>query len=300
MLRYLSTAVALKMFSLNGTTKKIYRKLGNTIGQRRRLKVKARRRKSYFDRGKLFRELCEQNMEIKPGSKFLEIGTGWFHWYALYLSLFHDINSTLFDIWDNRQLDVMKTYINNLKEHFQSCDEDYSQQIESIDQILQTGSFDELYKLRNMEYILETSGSLAQFADNSFDCIYSFHVMEHVKSYENNIKEMFRILKPGGLSIHQIGIDDHHTHYDKKESPKNYMRYSEFMWKYLFENDVQYINRLQMSDWLKLFEKYGYNFITKICENREIGGIKIQPKFQHYSQEDLNCIILTIVHQKPL
>ena len=36
------------------------------------------------------------------------------------------------------------------------------------------------------------------FADNSFDCIFSLDVMEHVPDYESGFKEMVRCLKPGG------------------------------------------------------------------------------------------------------
>ena len=46
---------------------------------------------------------------------------------------------------------------------------------------------------------------------------------------------MYRSLKPGGYSIHQIGIDDHLTHFDSSQSPKKYISYSDNVWKLLFE-----------------------------------------------------------------
>ncbi len=117
-------------------------------------------------------------------------------------------------------------------------------------------------------------GSFEQFQDNSFNCVFSFHVLEHVKEFEEKVEDIYRILKPGGHSIHQIGIDDHHTHYDKRESPKNYLQYSERTWKLFFENDVQYINRAQMSDWLDLFEKQGFILKERIFETCNINTIQ--------------------------
>lgn len=39
------------------------------------------------------------------------------------------------------------------------------------------------------------------FPDNTFDKIFSFHVIEHVQDYEKMLIEMHRILKPGGIFI---------------------------------------------------------------------------------------------------
>jgi len=70
--------------------------------------------------------------------------------------------------------------------------------------------------------------------------------------------DFHRILKPGGYMIHQIGIDDHLQHYDPAESPKNYLRFSDRAWKLLFENDVQYFNRLQACDWIDRIGSAGF------------------------------------------
>jgi SAM-dependent methyltransferase len=37
-----------------------------------------------------------------------------------------------------------------------------------------------------------------QFADGSFDCIYSFHALEHIPDYRKALQEMRRVLIPGG------------------------------------------------------------------------------------------------------
>lgn len=300
MLRYTSAALALKAFSATKTTKKIYRALGNTLGKKRRMRVKTRRLNGYIARGNLFKSLCEKHLEHTPESRFLEIGTGWFHWYAIYFSLFHPVHTTLFDIWDNRQFEVLQIYLQKLRDRLSPDKNNAADVLAKIDNILAVKNFTELYSMLQMQYIIEPNGSLAGFAANSFDCVYSFHVMEHVKTYETSLQEFYRILKPGGISVHQIGIDDHHTHYDKKQSMKNYMQIPELTWKLFFENEVQYINRLQMSDWMKLFKNNGFELLEKIPEKHDVWPLILQPRFQHYSKEDVECTILTIVHRKPI
>lgn len=38
-------------------------------------------------------------------------------------------------------------------------------------------------------------------ADNSFDCVVSFQVIEHIKDDVNFLKEIYRVLKPGGKAL---------------------------------------------------------------------------------------------------
>lgn len=45
------------------------------------------------------------------------------------------------------------------------------------------------------------------FDDNSFDIIISSHVLEHIPDDRAAMKELYRILRPGGYSIHQAPVD---------------------------------------------------------------------------------------------
>lgn len=57
----------------------------------------------------------------------------------------------------------------------------------------------------------ERTGRFAQadirglpFADNSFDCVYTMGTIEHIEEYELAIREVRRVLKPGGTTL--IGV----------------------------------------------------------------------------------------------
>jgi len=45
-----------------------------------------------------------------------------------------------------------------------------------------------------------------QFSSNQFDCIICYHVIEHMPDDQMAMKEIFRVLKPGGWAILQVPV----------------------------------------------------------------------------------------------
>lgn len=205
----------------------------------------------------------------------------------------------MMDVWDNRQLAALKASFSKLNER----SEDFEKQncMLDIDLIANVNSFDELYERLNLNYVIKDKGSLSQFPSNFINFIFSFHVLEHVRKEwtKELVNNIYRMLKPGGFSIHQIGIEDHLIKYDKRELSMSYLRYSDTAWKIFFENEVQYINRLLMADWLDIFVLEGFILAEKIPEFTNIDSLKIHSKYQRYTKEDLSCNNLTIVLKKP-
>lgn len=57
----------------------------------------------------------------------------------------------------------------------------------------------------------------APFEDNSFDVIFCNHVLEHVDDDKQCMRELYRIMKPGGFGIFQVPIDySRETTYEDK------------------------------------------------------------------------------------
>jgi hypothetical protein len=301
MIRYLAAAVALKAFSLNRLTRSVYRSLGNRFGQKRR------RRQSidkYIERGDLLVALARKYGVLKDGAALVELGTGWIHWFGLYLALHAEgkVSIELYDVWDNRQLDALKAAFGGLAQRLGTGETVSAEQRRRLVAIQTVQSFDELYRLFNARYSIDSDGSLAGYPRESCDLITSFHVMEHVgRSFiEKSIGHMFRIMRPGAYCIHQIGIDDHLSHYDGQVSKKNYLRYSLAGRKYLFENVVQYHNVLQGADYQRFFGNAGFEIVEMDRERCDISELRVHADWKDYSHEDLETTILTIVCRKPL
>jgi hypothetical protein len=298
MIRYTLAAVALKAFSLNEATRAAYRRVGNTLGGRRRgvgIDLDA-----YVSRGDLLVNLAGKYLPPEQNQQLLELGTGWMHWFALYLRLFRKAEIATLDVWDNRQFEALKSGFARLEPILMGRGAAANLR-SNLHLLLEASSFEDLYQRLQLSYVIQPDGSLAEFATASRACVFSFHVLEHVprSNVDRLCAEIFRVLAPGGISIHQIGIDDHLTHYDPSCSPKQYLSYSDRKWKLLFENSVQYFNRLQRRDWLHAFAAPGFVLRETLSESADLGSLRIDPLYRDYNKDDLACTILTLVHQKP-
>jgi SAM-dependent methyltransferase len=298
MIKYITTAVALKGFSHSQLTRRLYRKLGNSVGNKRR--SSGPMPTYYPERVKRMLRLQKQHRIVSNGDGILELGTGWLHWEALTLRLFYDIKAILFDVWDNRQLGGLKNYVRQLKpmlsDGFELSEAEVKGARHLIDLILKVESFAELYELLGFEYVLESSGSLAQIPSDSFQLVISGGVLEHVKreAVPTLISEMQRVLKPGGWAVHSIDTADHLEHYDRTVSPKLYLTFSEEKWKRLCENEVQYINRLQRGEWLDLFEANGFELVEEEVRRVDISQLSLATRFAHMDKKDLECTVLKL------
>src|SRR6266700_7502456 len=165
MIKYLMTAAALKVFSTSPQTKHMYRRLGNIVDQRRRIQQGLS--PYYIDRTKKILELCKKNHAIQEGDRLLEVGTGWLHWESMIIRLFYDVEITMFDVWDNRYFGAYKQYLGQLEKIIdKELDIDLMQRERVhglLRAILKANSFEDIYNLLGVRYVIDPSGTLKQF-----------------------------------------------------------------------------------------------------------------------------------------
>jgi predicted SAM-dependent methyltransferase len=300
--KYILTASVLKLFSLSP---KFYRFLGNKFGCSKITLTGVPDK--YRDRAKQFLTLCEKHEVITDGDNIIEIGTGWVHFESIVLRLFYDVKTTLFDVWDNRHFESLKTFVKELEKVLyitMDINEVKKRQIKKlIETISKSSSFDQLYNSLGFQYVLNTSGALKKFNNESFQLVYSHHVLEHVsqKIVYRLIKDLFRVLKPGGCSIHKIDLGDHLVSFAglKHISKKYYLKYSDKKWERFFENKVQHINRIQRPEWHSMFKEAGFNLVEEQVQTCHIHGFKVAEKYSDLMKNDLECESMILVHRKP-
>ena len=112
MIKYVVMSSAAKAFSLNQSTKALYRSLGNQVLARSRSASGIEDR--YVERAQRLLAICDQHSVLKPGDRIVELGTGWLHWEATVLRLFNDIEATLYDVSDNRLIGPYREWLAEL------------------------------------------------------------------------------------------------------------------------------------------------------------------------------------------
>ncbi len=306
MIRYFGTAMALKSFSVSSHTKKMYRFLGNSLGAKKRSDTGLST--EYIERAKWILNLFNQFGVSLDNSRFLELGTGWIHWESTILSLFGNSEFTLFDVWDNRQLDAFKSYFSSLNTVFEEVfgreeslnPAQYEQARAKLGKIASMNAYAQLYDFLKFNYIVEPSGKLHHLEDDSYEACFSWNVFEHIHEsiVSDYIRDLYRALKPGGYSFQAINISDHLADYEEGVCRKNYLKYSDFTWKFCFENDVQYFNRIQASEWLRLFQQAGFELLEKDFLFQPV-HCRINKKYENLDRKDIECTMLKVVHRKP-
>ena len=302
MIKYHLAALALKCFSSNKTSRSLYRGLGNWLGGKKRANGKMPF--YYFDRLERNIATCIKYGPLRADDVILELGTGWVHWDALTLRLFFDFQAVLYDVWDNRQLGALKSFVSQLEERFgqkgflESCDFDRARSL--IRKIEGASTFDELYRILGFRYVLDPSGLMECLPRNTFRAVLSSGVMEHIPSATapQFVSNMASLLAKSGLGIHDINLGDHLHLYDSSVSPKQYLTYSESHWKIWFENGVQYINRIQRGDWLRMFTQAGFSILEEVGSFADLTGVRIHPQYERLSREDIDCTHLALIVRK--
>lgn len=303
MLKYRLAAAALKAFSLNGLTRYAYRKLGNVVGGRQRAQgIPAH----YIDRANGNLAFIEAHGAIRPGMRVLELGTGWVHWEALFTRLFYDVEIVLFDVWDNRQFAGFRRHASALRSALPTLSNRDAASREAaarlLERVLECSDFPEVYRLLGWQYITHPAGNLGAVDANSIDLVISSDVMEHIpaEGLPGLIADFARLMATGGHVSQQIVEADHLCIYDPSAHPKNYLRYTDTQWRRWFENSVQYINRWQHGDFVKLFEDRGFTIVAEeIVSSVDAGEIHLAPRWQSYDKRDLDATVTRLLAAAP-
>ena len=314
-MNYFLTAAALKAASTNAVTQRAYRALT-------RLRSDAR---------DFFIDQAEWTMEGLPDSpqRLLDLGTGWVHAYSLYPWLTRDDELHAFDTEDNRNwASFVATVPVILKKILEQPTLSTMARLRANDRahiMLQSGNFSDAYtgvrgrpdmspserlaacmvraydKRPQFRYQCRPDG-VPQYPDNYFHRIFSIDVLEHVNRwvFPEAAKTWFRILRPGGTFVAQVGLDDHLAFYQGKFGSKRYMRYSPATWRLLLGNTVQYIDRFTSSEIVALLVEAGFVITSaEVDKSGDTAPEDVHPAYDNQSADDIRAVRLSVLAEKP-
>ena len=111
---------------------------------------------------------------------------------------------------------------------------------------------------------------------------------------------MRRVLVPGGLGSHIVDHRDHYWHYDKSIHCFHHLTFSDKDWAALCKGRKLYRNRLLEPDYVREFERAGFEVLAAIHELHRRDAEGIDPKsfwgpFKALTRDDLQAAVTHFV-----
>ncbi|HQR44455.1 MAG TPA: methyltransferase domain-containing protein [Thermoanaerobaculia bacterium] len=123
--------------------------------------------------------------------------------------------------------------------------------------------------LARIRYVAGVSSETLPFEDGRFDLVYSVAALEHVPDPAGTLAEMRRVLRPGGLTVHEIDLKHHGS-----ADPLKFLEWTDEEWARRatrYGGDVSlrkildggfggeiFCNRLRREGWTRLFREAGF------------------------------------------
>jgi SAM-dependent methyltransferase len=243
------------------------------------------------------------------GTSLIEIGTGWYPTLPICFSLVGAKRILTYDI--SRHMDAGLTFrmIAALEPHLEMMAEAGGRHPEDIRtryrELLQARDLNTLLEWARVEYCAPADTRATGSPPNTADLVYSNSVLEHVPKpiIQSLMKEIVRMLRPGGLTLHNVGCNDHYAFVDRRISFVNYLRYSEARWN-KWNNRLQYQNRLRAPEFLEMAAEAGLEVIYKQVAVRPgtreaLMTFEVAPEFQRFSKEHMAITTVDFIAKKP-
>ena len=159
-------------------------------------------------------------------------------------------------------------------------------------------------QLCGIAYFAPADAAMLDHSDHCLDIHFSTNVLEHVtpESLCRILYAAYRLLKSDGMCIHSIDLSDHFAHSDTGISRANFLRFDDNEWDHYAGNRFMYMNRLRASEYLRIFERCGFQFhdVNSDIDNHCLdlimsGAIPMADRFRDMTAKDLATLTLFVV-----
>lgn len=126
----------------------------------------------------------------------------------------------------------------------------------------------------------------------SIDLFVSNNTLEHLP--EETIVDVFseyrRLASAQAMMSHYVDMKDHYAGFDPSITVYNFLKFSDATWR-VFNNDLQYQNRLRVSDFRRIHDRAGWTIRHEDneCDPAAFDRVRLASKFRGYRRED--CMV---------
>lgn len=173
--------------------------------------------------------------------------------------------------------------------------------------------------LARIDYRAPVASHDMPFDDASFDLVYSITAFEHFPEPEKTVREIRRVLAPGGLTIHEVDMRHHKDmRYHEPAEALEFLgwdneKHARITEKYGDGKGLRnlvsgewgkevYCNRLRLSDCQALFDQCGFEVLDmerlELLAEREIDRERFVEPFRSKALEDLSVLVARLTARK--
>lgn len=217
-----------------------------------------------------------------------------FHGHYDRLAKHHPLSGTLLEIGPGSNLGVAALFVRSGIDSAVCMD--MERWLEPQDELYEELGVADL--LDRVEYRYPAAIEAAPFPDESFDVIFSTAAFEHFADPGIAIREIARLLKPGGITSHQIDLRDHRN-FDR---PLDFLRLSDREWGRATSRRPAEPNRWRATELLDAFRDAGLRVVEDIRTTVPLTEDEIarfDARFRARARDDLETISLFVVATKP-
>ncbi len=212
--------------------------------------------------------LVERSRRLKPhGGHALDVGTAWYHRDAFLLYLVGDWRVTLFDVEDKATLGSIRSYVQTLVAEAESVAPAVGKTPEYVREqlapLLRLTTRHALYEACRFTPAITRATDRPMTAEGSVDLIVSNCVLNHIRLpiLEPELRALAQTLKPDGVMNVLIGHDDHWSFHDPSMRMFEYYRFSDRLYRVVFETPFEFQNRMVWPEWQDLLERAGIHVL---------------------------------------
>ena len=242
------------------------------------------------------------------GARLVEIGSGWIPVLPLCFSIAGARETLTFDLTRHLDAEATLATLRALERHVPAIAaaagvaEDEARA--RWQRLCAARGVDELLALAGITYRAPADATRTGLPDASVDIVISNSVLEHVPDavLDPLMEEGRRVLKPGGVSIHNVNCGDHYAYFDRNITPIHYLRFGAAEWRW-WNNDILFQNRLRPRDFLASAERVGLELVVVFQRPRkelldQLAQLPIAPEFRHYPPEELCTTSVDFIARK--